>query len=557
MARLMNNCSILASLMPPRPGVVLSLLAVVALLAFASGCGRGSASSDSVLIYAQPEDPKTLDPINTDIAEAVHVLTNVFDTLVTYDDETTEIVPALAESWEHSEDGLTWTFRLRPGVTFHDGTPLTSEAVKVSLERLTSEVEMGDPKRPMKKHPLVFDPARPYRSAYAMIDQIEKPDELTVVLKLKAPSAILLANLAMFPASIISPTALTKLGEKSAEHPVGTGPFKFVEWSRDEKLVTAAFDEHWRGRPKIDQLIFVPVRENATRVQRLSRGEIHLADSLTPVELDSLAKRPELAVQEAVGMNVAYLAIQTEKPPLDQLEVRRAIYMAIDKEALVKLGYAGHAQPAVSMVPPAMWGYSDAFEVPPHDPAAAKALLEQTARQNGFTLPLKLRLSVMNQARPYLPQPQAIQGYLKEALAPIGIDVSIDARDVNQHFEHLMAGRHELGLAGWFSDNSDPDNFLYSLLDSDNISEAGNNLSRYRSKRFHELMLAGQKELDTAKRLEIYREAQALVAQDLPVVPLVHTSQRAAHVKRLQGFSLHPTGLVRLHQAHFAEAAAP
>lgn len=541
----------------PRALAALSLLVATALLA-GGGCGGGRSAADSVLIYAQPEDPKTLDPINTDIAEAVHILTNVFDTLVTYDDETTDIVPALAESWEHSDDGLTWTFRLRPGVMFHDGAPLTSEAVKVSLERLTSDIESADTKGPAKaKHPLVFDPARPYRSAYTMIDEIQTPDERTVVLKLKAPSAILLANLAMFPASIVSPAALAKLGEKSAEHPVGTGPFRFVEWSRDEKLVTAAFDEHWRGRPQIDQLIFVPVRENATRVQRLSRGEIHLADSLTPVELDSLAKRPGLAVQEAEGLNVAYLAMQTEKPPLDVLAVRRAIYMAIDKQALVKLGYAGHAQPAVSMVPPAMWGYSDAFEVPPYDPAAAKALLEQAAREHGFSLPLRLRLSVMNQARPYLPQPQAIQGYLKEALARIGVEVSIDARDVNQHFEHLMAGRHELGLAGWFSDNSDPDNFLYSLLDSDNISEAGNNLSRYRSARFHELVLAGQQELDEEQRLAIYREAQALVAQDLPVVPLVHTSQRAAHVQRLRGFKLHPTGLVRLHQAHFAEAGGP
>ena len=197
----MKTRSLLVSPFPPCAGVVLVLLAA-ALLSIGGGCGGsgaggGSASGGAVLIYAQPEDPKTLDPINTDIAEAVHVLTNVFDTLVAYDDETTEIVPALAESWEHSEDGLVWTFRLRPGVKFHDGTPLTSEAVKLSLERLTKET-----------HPLVFDPARPYRSAYAMIDEIETPDETTVVLKLKAPSAILLANLAMFPASIISPMML-------------------------------------------------------------------------------------------------------------------------------------------------------------------------------------------------------------------------------------------------------------------------------------------------------------------------------------------------------------
>jgi len=514
------------------------LLAICGLFALVAGCGSGN--SVSTLIYAQPEDPKTLDPINTDIAEAVHVLTNVFDTLVTYHDETMEIVPALAKSWEHSDDGLAWTFHLRQGVTFHDGTPLTSEAVKVSLERLI-----------LPEHPLLFDKVRPYRSAYNVIDKVQTPDDRTVVLRLKNPSAILLANLAMFPASILSPTALKQYGASTAEHPVGTGPFRFVKWSRDQRLVTAAFDSHWRGRPKIDQLIFVPVKENATRVQRLARGEIQLADSLTPVEIDGLSKNPQLAVQEAPGMNVAYLAMQTEKPPLDNLDVRRAIYMAIDKNALVKLGYAGHAQPAVSMVPPAMWGHYERFEVPPYDPPAAKALLERAAQQAGFSLPLQLRLSVMNQARPYLPQPAAIQAYLKDALGQIGIEARIDARDVNQHFDHLMAGQHELGLAGWFSDNSDPDNFLQSLLDIDNIP--GNNLSRYRSERFHELILAGQSELDEAKRLLIYQEAQELVAKDLPVVPLVHTNQRAAHLKRLKGYSVHPTGLVRLRTAYYEE----
>ena len=465
---------------------LLLFLLLVAVVALMLGCGPSAStgpgpSRTATLIYAQPEDPKTLDPINTDIAEAVHVLSNIFDTLVTYHDETTEIVPALAESWEHSPDGLTWTFQLRKGVVFHDGTPFNAEAVKVSFERLIQPT-----------HPLLFDPARPYQSAYNMLERVETQGEHTVILKLKQPSAILLANLAMFPASIVSPTALAKHQIATAEFPVGTGPFKFVKWSRDQRLVTTAFDQHWRGKPKVDQLIFVPVKENATRVQRLLRGEIQLADSLTPVELDNLAKNPALAVQEEPGMNVAYLAMQTEKPPLDNVNVRRAIYMAIDKAALVKLGYAGHAQPAVSMVPPAMWGYHDKFEVPPFDPPAAKALLEKTAKEAGFSLPLALRLSVMNQARPYLPQPAAIQGYLKSALAEIGIEVAIDARDVNQHFEYCMAGRHELALAGWFSDNSDPDNFLHSLLDPDNISEAGNNLSRYRSFPFHELLMAGQ-----------------------------------------------------------------
>jgi peptide/nickel transport system substrate-binding protein len=253
-------------------------------------------------------------------------------------------------------------------------------------------------------------------------------------------------------------------------------------------------------------------------------------------------------------MNAAYLAMQMEKPPLDNLKVRRAIYMAIDKRTLIEVGYAGHAQPAVTMVPPNMWSYDGELDVPPFDPPAAKKLLAEAAAEAGFELPLRLSLAVMNRARPYLQQPAAISGYLKDALGEIGIEVTIEQRGVNEHFDHLMAGEHQLGLAGWNSDNTDPDNFLYSLLDSDNATTPGNNVSRYRSSRFHELMLAGQREMDKEKRLAIYREAQALVAQDLPVVPLVHTKLRAAHAKELAGYRLHPTGLVRLKNARFEAA---
>ena len=513
-----------------------------------AGCGctgeDGSpASGGGTLIYAQPEDPNTLDPINTDIAEAVHVITNLFDTLVTYHDETTQIVPALAERWENSDDGLKWTFRLRPAVVFHDGTPCNGQAVKVSFERLIQP-----------DHALAFEKARPYQSSYKMIRAVESPDEATVVFHLHHPSAILLANLAMFPASIVSPAALREHGPGFAEHPVGTGPFRFVRWTRDQQLVCAANDDYYGGRPQIDHLVWVPVKENATRVQRLARGEVHVAENLTPVELDSLATNPRLAVQEQMGMNVAYLTMQLESPPLDNPQVRRAIYMAIDKQTLIKVGYAGHALPAVTMVPPDMWAHTEELDVPAYDPAAAKALLASTAAESGFPLPLRLSLAVMNQARPYLAQPAAIAGYVKDALGAVGIEVAIEQRDVNQHFDHLMAGQHQLGLAGWNSDNSDPDNFLYSLLDPDNAVTPGNNLSRYRSPRFHELMLAGQRELDEDKRLAIYREAQQLVAEDLPVVPLVHTKLRAAHAKEVKGFRLHPTGLVRLKDARFEAA---
>jgi peptide/nickel transport system substrate-binding protein len=531
----------------PHGHSMLTRAAQLAALIALSGCiGGGSATNHNTLIYAQPDDPKTLDPINTDIAEATHVITNIFDTLVTYDEETTEIVPALAERWELSADGLTWTFHLRTGVTFHDGTLCNATAVKTSLDRLIRA-----------DHPLLFDKARPYQSAYEMIRDVAVADDGTVLLRLHHPSAVLLANLAMFPASIVSPAALAKYHGDFAEHPVGTGPYQVVKWHRDQQLVCSAFAGHWRGRPKIDQLIWVPVKENATRVQRLQRGEIHVAENLTPIELDDLATDPQLVVQEQTGTNVAYLSMQMENRPLNDLRVRRAIYTAIDKAALVKLGYAGHATPAVSMVPPMMWGHDDSLVDLPYDPAQARQLLQEASVDAGFNLPLSLTLAVMNQARPYLQQPVAIQGYLKDALREIGIEVRIEARDVNQHFEHLSAGRHQLGLAGWSTDNSDPDNFLYSMLDPDNISASGNNLSRYRNPRFHELMLAGQRETNPTARLPIYLEAQRLVQADLPVVPLVHTRLRSANVKRLKGYRLHPTGLVRLRTAYFEESTSP
>jgi len=520
----------------------LTFLTVSLLAAALCGCGGSSARTDT-LIYAQSEDPKTLDPINTDIAEAVHVITNVFDTLVTYHDETSQIVPSLAEKWETSDDGLNWTFHLRQGVKFHDGTPMNAAAVKVSFDRMLAD-----------QHPLVYDTARPYQSAFSMIRAIETPTELTVVFRLKHPSAVFLSNLAMFCGSVVSPTALEKLGQEFADKPVGTGPFRVSKWTRDQQLVLTRFDDHWRGPAKLKNIIFVPVRESATRLQRLQRGEIDLADNLSPSELSVLAKDPAMTVQEVDGMNVCYLSMQTEKKPLDNVKVRRAIWLAINKRELIQVGYTGHAQPAKTMVPPTMWGYHEQMEDRPLDLAEAKRLMIEASQEAGFSLPVRLSLAIPNQARTYMPRPIEMADYLKDALAEIEIDVSVVGRDVNQHFQALMAGQHELALAGWNSDNADPDNFLYSLLDPDNISDAGNNLSRWRHDRFHELLLNGQKEMNRDNRLALYLEAQEIVLAEAPVVPLVHTKIRTGHQSRLKGFHLHTTGLVRLRQAHFEES---
>lgn len=533
-----------------------SLFLFIGILVAVAGCGATAVEKDApktnsgtntssanTLIYGRAGDSNTLDPIHTDIGESVKVIVNLFDTLVAYDDESMDLVPSLATTWEHSDNSLTWTFHLRDGVKFHDGTDFDSGAVIFSFERFLQD-----------KHPHAYDNVFPYRSTFQVIESVTAPDRLTAVFKLKEPNALFLQNMAMFPASIVSPAAVKEYKKEFGTNPVGTGAFQFTAWKRDQQLALTAFDGHWRGRPKVDQVVFLPVSVSATRVQQLKRGEIHIADDLPPVELDALVKAPGIVSQETLGLNVGYLALQMEKPPLNHLKVREAIGYAIDKRGLIDVAYAGQALPAKNMIPPAMFAYHKDLEDRPFDAAKAKRLMQEAANEQGFKLPVRLKLNVMSNARPYMQKPIETASFIKDALGEIGIIVTVEPKASSEHFAYVEAGRHELALAGWSSDNSDPDNFLYSLLDLDNINEHGNNLSRYRSQEVHDLLLRGRTELDPAKRLPLYLKVQELTLQDVPVVPLVHTPIRVAQRDTFKGYKLHPTGLVRLRLSYFEDA---
>jgi len=516
----------------------LPLLAFAVLTAYftvITGCG--GRAPDDVLVYGRGADADTLDPINTDNGESVKVIVNLYDTLLTYKDTTLELTPSLAVTLgEHSEDGLTWTFPLRKDVTFHDGSAFTAAAVVFTFNRLIQQ-----------DHPHAYDKARPYASNFKVIESVSAPDDYTVVFKLKHPSAVFRQNLAMFPASIVNPAKVKELKEGFARNPSGTGPFKLQLWEPERKIALQRFEQHWRGPAGVSQVIFLPVTESATRIQQLERGQIDIADNLPPPALDKVVKREGIEEQSVDALNIGYLCLQTEKPPLDNVKVRRAIAHAIDKEYLVKVGYGGHATPAVTMVPRNMkdW-YNSGIEDRQFNIEEAKRLMQQAADEDGVELPVSLTLAVMSRARPYMQQPLPIATVIKDALAKIGINLTVQMRNVHEHFDYMMAGSHELGLAGWSSDNNDPDNFLYSLLDIDNISDHGNNMSRFRSQPLHQLLMAGQRELEQAKRHKLYLQAQQIVFDEAPVIPLVSTKVRIARAARVKDYQLHPSSLVRL-----------
>ncbi len=518
----------------------------ISLLAGCGGSGSSSSLPTHTLIYARGSDADRLDPVNTDNGESVKVIVNIFDTLVQYHDETTELVPGLAERWETSQDGRTWTFHLRKDVKFHDGTPFDADAVIFSFERMI-----------LDDHPHLAMKARPYRPNYLMIQSMKADGPHTVVFTLNEPSPVFINNLAMFPASIVSPTAVKKLGGKFTANPVGTGPFRFKSWEVDQQLVLEANKDYWNGAPKINRVVFVPVPDDATRVQQLKRGEVHIVDNLPPVEVESLVGAANITSQTQPGMNVAYLAMQTEKSPLNNELVRQAIGLAIDKNQLVEAFYMHSAKPAVNMVPLGMWGHHDRLYQENArwqcDPGYAIELLERAAKEDGFELPLKLELSVMASPRPYMQQPLETAAYIKDQLKLVKIDLTIRRTPNPKHFERLMSGDYELGLIGWSSDNNDPDNFLYTLLDQDNISEMGNNISRYRNDELHDLLIRAQHEMDADKREQLYFDAQELIFRKAPVIPLVHASVRIVQRTELKGYKLHPTSIVRVRHA-FIEA---
>lgn len=509
-------------------------------LLWIAGCSSSSSEPTSVLVYGRGADADFLDPIRTSNGETAKVLVNIFDNLVTFDDKTLELVPSLAKSWTLSDDGLTYTFVLREDVEFHDGTPLDAEAVVFSFKRLINK----------------NDPGRiPYAPDFAMLKDVRVAGPYNVEFELSEPSAVFFSNLAMFSAGIVSPTAIEKLGKKFERQPVGSGPFKFDQWVPKQKLQLVANGEYWNGRPKVDRVIFKPSDEPAILRLELERGDVHIADNLPPKELVALDEEPGVHVQEQPGANVAYLTLNTTRKPMDDVILRRAIAHAIDKEQLIRICYDSQAAVAINPMPPTVPGWDANAPAAKYDLDEAKRLMDLFRKETGAANPLPLKLMVMQKQRPYMQQPAETAQFIKDALSKIGIDAEIDTRPNEEHFQGLSAGDHHLGLIGWSADTFDADNFLYTFFHPDNIQDqGGNNTSRFANAEVKKLLEDARRESkDEAKRMDLYRKVQNIIARDVPVVPLAHTKVRIAQRDELKGYYLHPSARVRLRNAFFPE----
>ena len=495
-------------------------------------CWLGCAKAPrDVLVFGRGSDSVGLDPALENDGESFKVCDNIYETLVTYEAQSTAIRPLLARSWEVSADRLTWTFHLRTDVRFHDGTPFNAAAMLFSLGRQF-----------FADHPFhQVQGAFKYWKDMGMdeiVAGMEAPDDSTFVVRLKTPNAPFLSNLAMNFCAAISPTAMEKYGQDFFKHPVGTGPFRLVEWRKDERLVLERFEDYWGEKASLRRLVFKPVQDSSVRYLELKTNAIQGLDDLNPELVPEVQADSELQLLTQPGMNVGYLAMNMDKPPFDNRLVRLALNYAIDKQSLADNFYQGLAEPAKNPIPPTMWGYNDAIEPYAHDPGRARELLRQAGFPNGFDT----ELWAMPVSRPYMPQPDKIAQAIQADLAQVGVRAQIVQWEWGTYLDKLANGEHPMALLGWTGDNCDPDNFLYVLLDIAAAEKPAANIAFYRSAEVHQLLTEARRQPDQAERARLYRQVQVLVHRDVPWVPLVHATQTITFRRQVQGFALHPTG---------------
>jgi peptide/nickel transport system substrate-binding protein len=494
--------------------------------------------SGGTLIYGRGMDAVGLDPAHESDGESFKVCDNVYECLLRFADNGTDIEPGLATHWEVSEDGREWTFHLRRGVRFHNGDPLDAMAVAYSFERQWGAREprhedygVGGPY-----------PFWGYLGMDDILESIEILDHLTVRFVLKTSSAPFLSNLACNFAAIVSPREAHRWGEEFFRHPCGTGPFRFEEWKRAETITLVRNEDYWGLPPYLDRIVFRSIPENSTRFFELLSGSIHMMDGIPPDDVPAIQTDRSLKLHGSPGMNVAYLAMNLDHEPFGNPRVRRAVNHAVDKEMIVSALYGHLAEIALGPLPPNVFG---AHEDPPaygYDPEFARRLLEEAGYPDGF----ETTLWTMSGPRPYMPQPVRLAQVIQADLAQVGIRARIVSYEWGTYLGRVHRGHHDMALLGWQADNGDPDNFLFVHFDKSSAVPPAGNIAFYRDETVHELLLAGQRTVDPDLRLPYYREAQEIIHRDAPWVPLVHTMELAALRRGVFGYRLHPTGRVLL-----------
>jgi peptide/nickel transport system substrate-binding protein len=491
-----------------------------------------SAQDAALLQVGIGTDIDHLDPRQINTQEAYFACANVYDCLVLYDLGAATIRPGLAESWTISDDGLVYTFTLRQGVTYHDGTAFNADAV---IRWYNSIIPDGEGTQ--------YDAAKmPYMEGFltSLVSAVEKVDDSAVTFTLPKPYSPLLANLAIPIFGIPSPTAIDTYGLDLSVNPSGTGAFMLAstdDWVRDSQLTLTTNPDYWGGGQTIGGVVFKIAPESATRLQQVESGEIDVALFLTPDDVSKAKDNSDLVVIEEAGLNTNCVEFNVTKDPFTTAEVRQALNYAINKEELSQGLYNGGMVPAGGVLPPSDWAFNPDLTSYPYDLDKAKELLTTA----GYTedKPLSFTLMVYDVPRGYNPAADrlgtAIQEYWKQA----GADVEIQIEEWTQYRADRRADKFTVSMSGWMGDNGEPDNFLYSLLGTDNI--AGANTSWYSNPEVDDLLSQAQEVTDQETRTGLYHQAEQKIVDDAPWAFLGYQLHQVVTRSGVGNFTLQPT----------------
>ncbi|MDQ3236934.1 MAG: ABC transporter substrate-binding protein [Actinomycetota bacterium] len=512
------------------------------------GQGGGGGGNANTFVFGRGADSISLDPINASDGESLRVTRQIFDGLLDFAPESTDVIPALATEIPEPEDGgRSYTFTLREGVTFHDGAEFNAEAVVFNFDRWRdskNKYHTGGGGKSVNFSYYVgqfggFD-------GDSIITNVEAVDEYTVRFSLKQPQGPFLKNVAMSPFGIASPKAIQNNVEGFWQNPVGSGPFKFVSWNRGSTVELESFEDWWGsdlpaseggGGPEVSKVTIRAIPDNTSRVAALTGGELSAADGLTPDDVEPV-EQAGLKVEYRPPLTIGYLAMNNEKAPFDNPDVRRAIYQAIDMDAIVEAFFGNTGEIATTYMPPTVPFFNDQIERFPFDPDAARQLLADAGEEN-----LQTELWYMPIPRPYMPDGKGIAQAMQQDLKEIGVTAKLVTYEFGTYIERTGSGDHPMALLGWTGDNGDPDNFLNNLLGSASATETDAlNIAYYKNPEVDKLLQKGQSTIVESEREKAYMEAQELLVEDTPWVPIAYAKPPLGFQKNVQGYQASPTG---------------
>lgn len=499
--------------------------------------------SAKTLVYCSEGSPENFYPgINT-TGTSFDANSQIYSRVVDFERGTTKVVPGLAEKWDISADGTVYTFHLRKGVKWHSNAnfkptrDMNADDILFMFERQWKS-EHPYFKVTSSNHSYFNDMGLP-----KLLKSVEKVDDYTVKVTLNAPEAPFLSDLAMEYAGVQSKEyadAMLKAGtpEKVDQEPIGSGPFYLVQYQKDAIIRYKAFPQFWGGKAKIDDLIFSITPDASVRWAKLQKGECHVMPYPNPADLEAIRKDSNVTILEQPGLNIGYLAYQTTKKPFDDVRVRKALNMAMNKKAIVEAVYLSSGVPATNPIPPTMWSYNKNVKDDPYNPEAAKKLLAEAGYPNGF----ETDLWAMPVQRPYNPNAKRIAELMQADLAKIGVKAEIKSFEWGEYRKRAQAGEHQMAQLGWTGDNGDPDNFLHTLLGCAASKGTGSNIAKFCYQPFDDLVVKAKSVSDQAERTKLYEQAQVVFKEQAPWFTIAHSVQLKPVRKEVVDFKLSPFG---------------